>query len=692
MAEILASYHNNFLPRMASRRHGLEPDDPPPQQGQPFQRTEELAALSERRPVSSLAPNLRRQLNAIVGRGLKSGRATGFSEPIRHAFPPAELQQPEPSAQEPAQLLPEQRPSKKKLPQFGGGGEKCLVCGTSAYAVERIQLGKHYIHRTCCCCTECGTALCTALGTEAEVELDAAGIERLYCSGRSCTGRDHDITHRAEASSAPPARTKGHAGTASPKLGATTSILGTAASTAASPQPPPPRTVESMDQDSASLQAGHFAQLREVVHGRSAAAGSGAPPRPSRQSSASHCDGGWRRTGGSHSAYSVDERTRSGSISPEALALSKQRLDGEMRSELAELRLQHKVAELLHSAFRRDLEELLALHAELASHGLHPAIAADVLDPATATPATTVTASTTGSAGVPRASAGAVSVEARLSSLERTMHEQLSALNARWEAHAHESRQMTQLLCSSFSLGLSLQEQQARSTAALCALASRLDERRNEHHDERRVERRDEPTCPPTVPTAAAATTHAAAAVPPASTDVPSGSSLGSSAVERMLLEIARQQETLLLAVERQCRSRPDDARAGESKGSSYGRSLGRSIGRSKLRRISGSRGGTTRGSLGASGGRRTSTDRACDDDDDGDPSATGWSAPSPLSPRPSSTAKLCLLCEEQPADAVLYRCGHRCACLRCAHYMRHQRQPCPLCRAPIDDVIRVYE
>jgi hypothetical protein len=247
-----------------------------------------------------------------------------------------------------------------------------------------------------------------------------------------------------------------------------------------------------MDQESASLQVGHFAQLREAVHGRSAAAGSGAPPRPSRQSSASHCDGGRRRTGGSHS---VDERTRSGIVSPEALALSKQRLDGEMLSELAELRLQHKVAELLHSAFRRDLEELLALHAELASHGLHPAIAADVLDPATATPATTVTASTTGSAGVPRASAGAVSVEARLSSLERTMQEQLSALNARWEAHAHESRQMTQLLCSSFSLGLSLQEQQARSTAALCALASRLDERRNEHH----VERRDEPTCPPNV-------------------------------------------------------------------------------------------------------------------------------------------------------------------------------------------------
>ena len=676
MAEMLEAFHNNFLPRMASRRHGLEPDEPLPRRGQPPpQRTEELAALSERRPVSSLAPNLRLQLNAIVGRGLKSGRATGFSEPIRHAFPPAELQQPEPAAREPVQLLPEQRPSKKKLPEFGGGGEKCLVCGTTAYAVERIQLGKHSIHRTCCCCTECGTVLCTALGTEAELVLDAAGVERLYCSGRGCTGRDQYMTHRAEASSAPPAIAKGRAGTAAPKLGAAASTR------AASPRPPPPRTVESMDQESASLRAGHFAQLRGAVHGRSAAAGSGAPLRPSRQSSASRCDGLWRCT-----RHAVDERTRSGSVSPEALALSKQRLDGEILSELAELRLQHKVAELLHSAFRRDLEELLALHAELASHGLHPALAADVLDPATVTPATTFTAPTTASAAsaaVPLAGADVVSVEARLLSLERTMQEQLSALNARWETHAHESRQMTQLLCSSFSLGLSLQEQQARSTAALCALASRLDERRNEHCDERRDER------PPNVPPAAA--------VPPASTDVPSGSSLASSAAARVLLEeVARQQETLLLAVERlwECRNRQDDARTGEPRG----RSNGRSIGRSNLRRVSGSRRGTTvkyRGSLGASGGRRTGTgtDRARDDDDDdGDLSARGWSAPPPLSPRPLSTAKLCLLCEEQPADAVLYRCGHRCACLRCAHYMRHQRQPCPLCRAPIDDVIRVYE
>lgn len=64
----------------------------------------------------------------------------------------------------------------------------------------------------------------------------------------------------------------------------------------------------------------------------------------------------------------------------------------------------------------------------------------------------------------------------------------------------------------------------------------------------------------------------------------------------------------------------------------------------------------------------------------------------SPPSTSRPSTSRVCVICCEHEADAVLYRCGHRCACLRCAHYLRFERQPCPLCRAPIDDVIRVYE
>ena len=53
---------------------------------------------------------------------------------------------------------------------------------------------------------------------------------------------------------------------------------------------------------------------------------------------------------------------------------------------------------------------------------------------------------------------------------------------------------------------------------------------------------------------------------------------------------------------------------------------------------------------------------------------------------------RICVICADREADAVLYRCGHRCACLRCAHYLRHDRQPCPVCRAPIDDVLRIFE
>ena len=49
-------------------------------------------------------------------------------------------------------------------------------------------------------------------------------------------------------------------------------------------------------------------------------------------------------------------------------------------------------------------------------------------------------------------------------------------------------------------------------------------------------------------------------------------------------------------------------------------------------------------------------------------------------------------MCFDRPADAVLYRCGHQCACLQCAYYMRHERLGCPLCRAPIEDMVRVYK
>lgn len=50
-----------------------------------------------------------------------------------------------------------------------------------------------------------------------------------------------------------------------------------------------------------------------------------------------------------------------------------------------------------------------------------------------------------------------------------------------------------------------------------------------------------------------------------------------------------------------------------------------------------------------------------------------------------------CSICYEKQVDSLLYRCGHMCACLKCAHELQWSSGKCPICRAPIVDVVRVY-
>lgn len=52
-----------------------------------------------------------------------------------------------------------------------------------------------------------------------------------------------------------------------------------------------------------------------------------------------------------------------------------------------------------------------------------------------------------------------------------------------------------------------------------------------------------------------------------------------------------------------------------------------------------------------------------------------------------------CTICLENPVNSVLYRCGHMCMCHDCAmeHFNVKGENICPVCRAPIVDIIQTF-
>lgn len=62
--------------------------------------------------------------------------------------------------------------------------------------------------------------------------------------------------------------------------------------------------------------------------------------------------------------------------------------------------------------------------------------------------------------------------------------------------------------------------------------------------------------------------------------------------------------------------------------------------------------------------------------------------APVPAAPAPAATCSVCLT---EPADFLCAPCGHQCGCEGCLTTIQRQGGRCPICRAPIQSLVRVF-
>jgi hypothetical protein len=66
---------------------------------------------------------------------------------------------------------------------------------------------------------------------------------------------------------------------------------------------------------------------------------------------------------------------------------------------------------------------------------------------------------------------------------------------------------------------------------------------------------------------------------------------------------------------------------------------------------------------------------------------STGFRSPPAM---PTDVGR-CVVCLEAATECVVVRCGHMCMCQACGLEIKTKRMPCPVCRAPVTDIMRVF-
>lgn len=368
----------------------------------------------------------------------------------------------------------------------------------------------------------------------------------------------------------------------------------------------------------------------------------------------------------------------------------------------------------------QDLEDLISIHLEIATQGLSAsAIAsvtrisseqsharspqpASVRDSAAARPAAmagaghqppsavqiqvsgmSLNVSRLEASGVSAAGASATGISAaigrlcgRLDELEGTLMGEVRDLRSVVALQASESRKVVQLLHASFSLSLSLQEQQARTATVLSSLASHVTQMD-----------RQSPTSSSACSGASSEAASAAQGGDAKAADPDGERAICASALLHAMQREQQQLAHRFLQMRRAAWPPPPASRGvGRRISTVSTRAIAtRTRGRGGSGDRHGQRAAAVRSRSGERREQRGHTFAGAESDGGG---SAGCASP----PRAAVASRdACVICYERPAAAVFYRCGHLCACNQCAFYMHSQQQSCPLCRSKIDEVIRVF-